>query len=493
MMRLAELLRGVPVVGAVDPGLEIGGIAYDSRRVQPGDLFVAWAGEHHDGGAFGLAAIERGAVAVIAPGPRPAGVADATPSVAARPWLQSADPRRLLGELAARFYGHPDRELVLAAVTATTVALLEAILNAAGLPAGQLGTIGYRFGGDDFSGGPSAIRTTPEGSDLFAILRAMRERGARAAAMEVSSHALAQGRVDGALFDVAVFTNLTRDHFDFHGDFEGYFDAKRKLFSRLKPGGRAVVNLDDPYGRRLAAELPDALGYGEGGAVAVRNVVLDEEGIRALLVTPRGHLQLRSPLLGRYNLYNVLAAAAAAEALGLAHEAIAAGIAARGPLPGRMEPVRAGQPFPVVVDYAHTDAALEAALRSLREFTGGKVAIVFGCGGDRDPGKRALMGRVAGELAELPIVTTDNPRSEDPMAILAAVEQGVKESGNNTYRVVPDRREAIRRALAVATPGWAVLVAGKGHESEQILADRRVPFSDREEIERALEERYGRA
>jgi UDP-N-acetylmuramoyl-L-alanyl-D-glutamate--2,6-diaminopimelate ligase len=485
-MLLADLLRGEAVEGEVAPLLEVRGIAYDSRLVRPGDLFVTWSGQRHEGSSFAAQAIERGAVAVLA--------ADAAPPSGATPWLRAAQPRRLLGTLAARFYGHPDRELVLAGVTGTngkttTVALLQAILDAAGLPAGQLGTIGYRFGEHDFGG----TRTTPEGSDLFAILRAMRDLGAGAAAMEVSSHALVQGRVDGASFDLAVFTNLTRDHFDFHGDFEGYFAAKRLLFSRLKPGGRAVVNLDDAYGRRLAAELPDALGYGEGGAVRARNVVLNENGIRALIATPRGEFEITSPLLGRYNLHNVLAAVAGAEALALAHAAIVEGIATRGPLPGRMEPVRRNQPFPVVVDYAHTDAALESALRALREFTGGKIAVVFGCGGDRDPGKRQLMGKIAGELAELPILTSDNPRSEDPLAILREVETGIRASGNSGYRVVADRREAIRRAIAVAAPGWAVLVAGKGHETEQILADRRVPFSDRAEIEQALEERFGRA
>jgi UDP-N-acetylmuramoyl-L-alanyl-D-glutamate--2,6-diaminopimelate ligase len=451
---------------------------------------VALVGQRFDGRAFARQAIEKGAVAVAGPlpeGGRPAGLGV--------PWVAVDDPRALLGPLAARVYGHPDRELVLAGVTGTngksTVAtLVAAVLDRAGLPAGFLGTLGYRFGDRRFPGG----HTTPEASDLFRTLRRMREAGARAVAMEVSSHALDMGRVAGAAFDVGVFTNLTRDHLDYHPDMESYFAAKRRLFDQLKPGGRPVVNLDDPYGRRLAAELPGALTFGEGGDVEARGVTLDASGTRGTLRTPRGEIRFSSPLLGRYNLSNLLAAAAAAEALGLPHAAVAEAFAAQRPVPGRMEPVDRGQPFPVFVDYAHTDAALEAALRSAREVAGsGKVAVVFGCGGERDRGKRPLMGRIAGELAELPVATSDNPRGEDPMAILAAVEEGLKASGNPGYRLVPDRREAIRQAIAAAEPGWAVLVAGKGHEREQIVGDRKIPFSDFEEIELALEERFGSA
>jgi UDP-N-acetylmuramoyl-L-alanyl-D-glutamate--2,6-diaminopimelate ligase len=346
------------------------------------------------------------------------------------------------------------------------------------------------LGGRPFPGD----RTTPEASDLFRILRQMRDQGAAGVAMEVSSHALDLHRVDGAAFDAGVFTNLTRDHLDFHGDMEGYFAAKRRLFDHLKPGdpgGRAVVNLDDPYGRRLAREIPGALTYGTGGEVAPRQVDLGTAGIRATLATPRGEFSFHSPLLGRFNLENLLAAAAGAEALGAPHAAIAAAFAAQPPIAGRMEPVDRGQPFPVYVDYAHTDDALKAALRSVRELARGKVAVVFGCGGERDPGKRPVMGRVAGELADLVIATSDNPRGEDPMAILRAVEAGLRESGNRGYRVVPDRREAIREAITTAEAGWVVLVAGKGHEEMQDIGGKKIHFSDREEIARALEARYG--
>lgn len=493
-MVLSELCKevlGMSVALASDP--EITGVAHDSRAVEPGDLFVALVGQRFDGRTFVPAAIAKGAVAVAGPGEAPAGL-----SV---PWIRVEDPRSVHGPLAAAVYGHPDRELILAGVTGTngksTVAtLISAILDAADRPAGFIGTLGYRFGDRSFPGG----HTTPEASDLFRTLRRMREAGAKGVAMEVSSHALDMGRVAGAFFDVAVFTNLTRDHLDYHPDMESYFAAKRRIFRQLKPGGKAVVNIEDPYGRRLAAEMPEAVTFGAAGAagdtgdVRVREVEMTSAGTVGVLSTPRGEVPFVTHLLGRYNLVNLLAAAAAAEALGLPHAAVTAALAAQRPVPGRMEPVDRGQPFPVFVDYAHTDAALDAAIRSAREIAGtGKVAVVIGCGGDRDRGKRPLMGRVAGELAALPILTSDNPRTEDPLAILAAIEEGVKASGNSEYRVIPDRREAIREAIFSAGPGWAVLVAGKGHEREQIVGDRKIPFSDFAEIEKALEERFGAA
>jgi UDP-N-acetylmuramoyl-L-alanyl-D-glutamate--2,6-diaminopimelate ligase len=493
-MRLSELVQGLGLGGPTgsDPGMDpdVTGVAHDSRRVRPGDLFVALPGERFDGRAFAAAAVAAGAVAVV--GPDPGSIAVAVP------WLIATSPeapRALLGPLAARAYGHPERELILAGVTGTngksTVAtLVAAILTTAGRPAGFIGTLGYRFGDKTYAG----AHTTPEASDLFRLLRAMRDDGAAAVAMEVSSHALAMGRVDGAQFDAAAFTNLTRDHLDYHADMEDYFATKRRLFDLLKAGRRPAVNVDDPYGRRLAAEIPDALTFGERGEVSARDVAMTTAGIQGVLVTPRGELPFASHLLGGYNLSNLLAAAAVAETLELPPAAIAAAFAGQRPVPGRMEPVDRGQPFAVFIDYAHTDAALDAALRSAREVMGGgKVAVVFGCGGDRDRGKRPIMGRVAGELADLVIATSDNPRSEDPLAILAAVEEGLRASGNASYRLVPDRREAIRAAIAAAGPGWAVVVAGKGHEREQTIGDQKLPFSDLEEIGKALEERFGSA
>ncbi|MCB9378688.1 MAG: UDP-N-acetylmuramoyl-L-alanyl-D-glutamate--2,6-diaminopimelate ligase [Holophagales bacterium] len=484
-MRLSALVQGLAVSGDLGSDPEVSGVRHDSRAVAPGDLFAAWRGARHDGADHVSEAAARGAAAVIADRERPEGV------VADLPWLVAAEPRRLLAPLAAAIYRHPDRELDLVGVTgtngkSTVVELLAAMLEAAGRPAGRLGTLGYRFPGLDTA---PTERTTPEASDLLRLLREMISLGARAAAMEVSSHALAQGRVAGMVFRAAVFTNLTRDHFDFHADLEEYFATKASLFDQLAPGGGAAVSADDPFGRRLAERLPGAITFGAEGAVRPRRVELDARGIRGELATPAGNLAIETPLLGRYNLINVMAATAAAIALELPLEAIAEGIRSTRPLSGRMEPVDRGQSFPAAVDYAHTEAALEAAIRSFKELSGRKLVLVFGCGGDRDPGKRRGMGRIAGSLAELPIVTSDNPRGEDPLAIIAAVEEGLKASGNGSYRVVPDRREAIRRAVTVAKQSdWSVLVAGKGHERAQIVGDRRLPFSDREELERALGE-----
>ena len=482
-MRLSELARGLPLSAPEDDDVEVTGVQHDSRRVAPGDVFVAIPGARFDGAAYAGDAIARGAVAVVAASPSPGAVPV--------PWLVSASPRALLGPLATRVYGRPDEEMVMVGITGTngktTVAwTTQALLEAAGLPTGRLGTISYTFRDLDLP----AARTTPEASDLVALLRGMRERGAEAVTMEVSSHALALERLGETRFDVAVFTNLTRDHLDFHGTMEDYFAAKRRLFvERLKPSAAAVVHVGDEWGRRLAAELPGAVTYGEGGAVHALDPRLDAGGTRARVVTPRGELGLESRLVGPYNLENLLATVAVGEALALPHETIARALGEVAPVPGRMEPIDRGQGFPVFVDYAHTDDALASALEAVRSMTGRKVAVVFGCGGDRDRGKRPLMGRVAGERADLVIVTSDNPRSEDPQSIMAAIEEGVKASGNPSYRMLPDRRDAIRRAVAIAGPEWALLIAGKGNEDGQEIAGIKLPFSDREELIRALDER----
>jgi len=478
------VIAGLSIKSLSDDDPDVTGISQDSRFVKEGYLFAALVGKRFDGRAFIPDALERGAVGVMAAGPPPPGFD--------RVWLTAGDPRWLIGPMAGRIHGHPDREMLMVGITGTngksTVSfLIASMLEEAGYPTGAIGTLGHQFDGEIFG----TDRTTPEASHFNRLLARMRDSGATAVSAEVSSQGLALGRVEGISFDLGIFTNLTRDHFDFHRDFEDYFAAKRRLFDQLKPQGMAVVNVEDPYGRRLADELPKVLTYGEGGEVAGRTVEFSPQGIRGVLSTPRGELPIESALLGTYNLSNIVAAAAGAEALGLPHAAIAAGIAAQKPLAGRLEPVECGQTFPVLIDYAHTDAALEASLKALRSFSQHKIMLVFGCGGDRDPGKRALMGRVAGELADLSIITTDNPRREDPLAIIAAVEEGIKQSGNSSYRILPDRREAIRRAVAQADDDWALLIAGKGHEEFQIVGDKRSSFSDRQEVERALEEKLG--
>ena len=492
-MRLHELLREAlpettPTSGG-DP--EVKGVRVDSRRVEPGDLFVAIAGARFDGRDFAADAAERGAVAVLGTGPAPAGLAV--------PWVKVDEPRRALGPLAACVYGAPHERLALVGVTgtngkSTVTALLARMLEAAGRPCGLLGTLGYHFGKIAYPTG----RTTPEASDVFRMLAEMRAAGAEAAVMEVSSHALELGRVAGARYDLGVFTNLTRDHLDFHGDLESYYAAKRRLFDMLKPEGRAVVGIGDDYGRRLASELGGErkpVTFGPGGDVEATDAVLTLKGIQGKIATPRGELCFRSRLVGRYNLDNLVAAVAAAEALELDHQAVASGISEQPTLPGRLETVACGQPYPVLIDYAHTPGALEAALASVAELSDRRIALVFGCGGDRDRGKRPIMGRIAGELAALPIVTSDNPRGEAPQAILSAVEEGLEASGNREYRLLPDRREAIRRAVAIAAAGddWLVMVAGKGHERFQLVAGRRTRFSDREELVRAIREHGGGA
>jgi UDP-N-acetylmuramoyl-L-alanyl-D-glutamate--2,6-diaminopimelate ligase len=487
-VRLVELIQDLPVTPP--PGLfgaEARGLSHDSRKILPGDLFVALAGARQDGRSFALDAVRRGALAVLGQGSPPAGLTV--------PWLQaSEDPRGFLGTLAARVYDHPDRDLLTVGVTGTngktTVAsLMRSLLEASGRPAGILGTLGYRFQGRSFGEG----RTTPEATDLFRILRAMREAGARAAAFEVTSHALELGRVQGARFDLAIFTNLTRDHLDFHGDFESYYRAKKKLFDLLKAGGQAVVGVGDAYGQRLAEELRAAgqkvLTFGSSGDVRLEEAQLTPEGIRGRLRSPEGEFPLASPLVGRFNLENLEAAAAGALALGLEPEAIERAFATLEPLPGRFEPVtHAGSGIRAFVDYAHTEAALEAALEAVRELSPAQLIVVFGCGGDRDRGKRATMGRIAGRLADLAIATSDNPRTEEPLAILATVEEGLRDSGG-AYRIVPDRRQAIREAVKEAGDEALVLVAGKGAETYQEIGTQVLPFSDREELLAALEAR----
>lgn len=485
-MRLMELLRNLPAaVRATSPDIDVTGITYDSRLVGPGDLFVALVGERFDGRVFVPQAFERGAVAVLAEGSAPAGFEGR--------WIETANPRSLLAPLAARVYSHPDRELLMVGVTgtngkSTVIELVAAMLEAAGRPCGRLGTLGYRFGGRRLA----AARTTPEASDLHRMLREARDAGAEAVAMEVSSHALSQGRVASVGYDVAVFTNLTRDHFDFHESFESYFAAKARLFEQLRDGGRAVINADDGYGRRLIEAMPEAVTYGREGTVRPLEIALDRRGLRGRLETPRGPLALETPLLGRFNLENVMAAVAVGEALTLDHDAMVTALGHARPLPGRMESIERGQDHLALVDYAHTDAALEAALRSTRELLepSGRLFVVFGCGGDRDAGKRVLMGRVAGQLADRAVATSDNPRSEAPSAILAAVEEGLRQAGlgSEAYDLIEDRRRAIHHAVGLARAGDAVLVAGKGHEQVQIVEGREIPFSDQEELARAIEE-----
>ena len=463
------------------------GLTHRSQEVRPGCVCAALPGARRHGIEFVDEARSRGAVAVLSDRDPGAGV----------PWLAAPAPRHATALAAWALAGHPERSLRLVGVTgtngkSTVVDLGGRIARAAGERVGIFGTLAYEL--PDRS--ERAARTTPEAPDLAPLLAELVAAGGTLAVMEVSSHAIVLDRIAGLPFDVAVWTNLTRDHLDFHGTIEAYFDAKRRLVEHLRydPPGRRVIGADDAMMARLLAE-PRAgdlgFGLGDGCSVTARDARLSIEGTAFTLVTPAGEAAVELPLVGAHNLRNALAAAGAAVALELPLAAIVAGLQAAKPVPGRLEPVPAGANLAVFVDYAHTPDALEQVLGALRGISLRRLICVFGCGGDRDPGKRAPMGEVVGRLADVPIVTSDNPRSEDPLAIIAAVMEGVRASGNPRALTIPDRREAIAAALAVADDRSVVVIAGKGHETEQIFADRTAPFDDREVVRELARRRRG--
>ncbi|HET7786222.1 MAG TPA: UDP-N-acetylmuramoyl-L-alanyl-D-glutamate--2,6-diaminopimelate ligase [Myxococcales bacterium] len=500
-MLLRELFAGV--AAAVPEGaapVDVRALAVDSRRVNPGTLFAALPGVNADGAQFVGGAVQRGAVAVLAGAPLQAGV----------PVVVAENPRKAFSLAAARFHGEPSRRLSLFGVTGTngkttTAYLIEQISAARGLRTGLIGTVESRWPG----GRLPATHTTPESHDLQDLLRRMLEAGAEVVAMEVSSHALAQERAAGCVFAGAAFTNLTRDHLDYHGTLDAYFDAKAKLFRELLPrGSPAVLNFDDERVRGLARELPHAIGFSvrgaPGAALAAQEIRGDLSGLRFRLRSaapfPDELVEVTSPLIGAHNAENLLAAIGVLAGSGVSLREIASVVAECAGAPGRLErvPDRGGRV--VLVDYAHTDDALARVLDALRSARAPRIVCLFGCGGDRDRGKRPLMGAAAASRADLVVATSDNPRSEDPLAILAEVEPGLIGAGKarldprharmgmGGYCVVPDRREAIELALRSARPGDAVLIAGKGHEDYQIVGGEKRPFDDRAEARRALQE-----
>jgi len=477
-VRLDALLPRLPAARLEgDPTTEVTGITHDSRRVEPGWVFAALPGLRRHGLEFLDEARARGAAAVLTDR-RPAGA----PPL---PWIVAADPRAAAARAAWALAGDPQERLVLAGITGTngksTVAdLLARCLEAAGRTVGVFGTLAYRLPGLEVP----AERTTPEATDLAPLLARLAEAGGEAAVLEVSSHALALGRVAGLAFRTATFTNLSRDHLDYHGDMEAYFAAKRRLFEELlAPEGVRVLPADEPWGRRLLERSrPGDVTYGLGeGRVHAGRERADLRGTRCELVLDGRRRELFLPLPGRHNLRNALAAAATALALGVPDDAIVAGLEGAAPLPGRLERVEVELPFPVFVDYAHTPDGLRAVLEALREAGARRLVVVFGAGGDRDPGKRRPMGEAVGRLADVAVVTSDNPRSEDPAAIAAAVAEGVRAAGAEPLLEL-DRRRAIALALELADPSSVVVIAGKGHERVQVLAHRTVPFSDAEVV-----------
>jgi UDP-N-acetylmuramoyl-L-alanyl-D-glutamate--2,6-diaminopimelate ligase len=478
-MKLIELLDGAEVLSSSGDA-SVTGIEYDSRRVHPGDLFVAIRGETTDGNRYIDAALQAGAVAMVTDSregvPRP-GVA----------WVVVPHGRRALARISANFYHRPAEKLTFTGVTGTngkttTVFLIDSIFTAAERKTVLIGTIEYRIAGRALA----APHTTPEALELQRMFAEAARRDVSEAILEVSSHALAQERIFGIPFAVGVFTNLTRDHFDYHGNFEKYFAAKSVLFAGCgtEPPAHAVINIDDEYGRELARfskGKSEVLTYGrEKADFSVEKLEIGQNGTRFDLLTPEEKLPIWSPLIGRVNVYNILAAAAAAYARGCTGKQIVEGVAALAVVPGHFEKVDMGQPFAVVIDYAHTDEALRNLTVLAREFAArskGRVITVFGCGGDRDRTKRPLMGEAAGRGSDFVVLTSDNPRSEDPLAIINDALPGLQRT-RTRYALEPDRRKAIALAIKEAGTGDIVLLAGKGHEKQQITRQSAAPFDD---------------
>ncbi len=499
-MRFEELLSRAEVVRRAGPDPQIGAIEYDSRRVAPGSLFLAMQGETTDGNRYIGKAIAQGATAVVTDSAAAFAETARRYAEVGVAEVPAGGGRRAMAAIGANFFGRPDTQITLTGVTGTngkttTAFLLDAMLNAVGRKTVLVGTIENHVAG--------AVRpaphTTPESRDLLALLREGLDAGATEAVMEVSSHALGQGRVYGLPYDVAIFTNLTQDHLDYHGTMENYFAAKRALFDGElgAPPRVAVINIDDPYGVKLA-KIAQGAGaqidsYGlSAGDFRAENAQMGASGMNFRLVAPMGVIEVRTRLTGKVNLYNLLAASGAAAARGLSLDQIAEGAASLAYVPGRFQTVDAGQPFTVVVDYAHTDDALRNLTALAREFVAGRghVITLFGCGGDRDRAKRPKMGRAAGEGSDFVVLTSDNPRSEDPEAILQDALPGLLATGTK-FAVEADRARAIRLAVESARPGDIVLIAGKGHEKEQVLRSGTIPFDDAEVAAAAIRDLAG--
>jgi UDP-N-acetylmuramoyl-L-alanyl-D-glutamate--2,6-diaminopimelate ligase len=501
-MRLREFLpleKVEEAEGNLDQ--EVTGLTYDSRRVRAGEVFFAIPGEKVDGHRFIPQALRSGAAGIV--------VAHREAWPAGTTWIRTKDVRRAMGLWGAHFFGRPSQRMKLVGVTGTngktTVSyLVESILSAAGLKPGVIGTVNYRYGGRQ---APSH-HTTPESLELQSLMAEMEKAGAKSVAMEVSSHALVQDRVRGIDFDVGLFTNLSRDHLDYHADMEAYFSAKRRLFTdylkmSVKPNKAAVVFGQDAKGRELLKQI-EALGfdiwsYGEDREWDIHpiNVRSDVAGLRGQLAVRSRRLDFSSPLIGSANLQNIMGAVGVGKALNVPADAISEGIEQLRSVPGRLEKVENQLGISVLVDYAHTPDALEKVLGAARPLAQGRVLTVFGCGGDRDRGKRPLMGEIAAGLSDLLVVTSDNPRTEDPLSIIADIEYGLKKAGleriddpnrrpQRGYWVEKDRRAAIRIGLNAARRGDLVLIAGKGHEDYQILGSQKIHFDDREVAQEEL-------
>ena len=507
-MKLGDLLAGLESRTTLPSGWrerEVRDIAHDSRKVKPGSLFVAVRGFHSDGHQFISQAIQQGAVAIVAE--KQAG----SPVPADTPLLIVDDSHRALALLANAFFGHPSRRLTLIGITGTngkttTSYLVRSILEAAGHTAGLIGTIDYRVGDKVYP----APNTTPESLELQRLLSEMAGLGVSHCVMEVSSHALALGRTLGCEFAAAAFTNLTQDHLDFHEGMDAYFQAKLRLFTGLFPEAWAIINIDDARGVEIVRNThARVITTGFSELANVRPAGAIRHGINGLMfdtASPTGTIPVDSPLVGRYNISNILTAIGIGTALGMNADTIARGLKDMKAVPGRMEKVDEGQPFGVVVDYAHTEDAIGRLLESVREVTARRIITVFGCGGDRDRTKRPRMGAAAIAGSDVVIITSDNPRTEDPLSIIRDIEQGLAERGARTsvrdaaqqtaprkkpYAVIPDRHEAVAAAVGLARPGDVVVLAGKGHEDYQIVGEKKIHFDDREVAREEIRKRLG--
>jgi UDP-N-acetylmuramoyl-L-alanyl-D-glutamate--2,6-diaminopimelate ligase len=494
--KLLDLIDGYPmadVTGTLDR--DISSIAYDSRKVEPEGLFIAMPGHHHDGSRFIGQAIEKQVGAFVTEMPQQQ-IAEAGFQSHGATAIHVDDSRHVLAWVSDRFYGRPSDQLDLIGITGTNgkttlTYLLEQIFETAGHSCGVIGSINYRFGGKEYP----APMTTPEALEINRMLSEMARQKVRKCCIEVSSHSLALKRARELRFAVGVFTNLTQDHLDYHKTFAHYKDSKKILFRDCSIQ-KQVINIDDPVGQEIVQESSlETLttGLDSRADVMAEDCVLSEGGIRFTLKTPSGTQAIQSPLLGRHNVHNLLSASAVALMQGISLAGIGKGIQSLERVPGRFEKVQKGQDFIVAVDYAHTDDALDNALKAARTISEKRVIVVFGCGGDRDPGKRKKMGRVALEMSDFAIITSDNPRTEDPEQIIRNICEGIpaNRKPNEHYTILPNRREAIDCAINQAQTGDLVLIAGKGHEDYQILNTGKIHFDDREEAERALKERLG--
>lgn len=493
-MILRELLNDIEIVNFDgDLDLNISGISFDSKKIKDGFIFVALTGENTDGHSYIDSAVKNGAKALIV---------EKAPNINSQEIsvVQVSDSRAALAGISANFFSHPTKELTVVGITGTNgkttiTYLLESIWQYQNKKCGVIGTIDYRYGEIV----KQSSMTTPESLDLMGMFREMRDEGVETVAMEVSSHAIDKQRAVGCDFDVAVFTNLTQDHLDYHDSMENYFGVKKRLFTELlqdsdKEEKYSIINIDDPFGARLAKEVPgNIVTYSiknDEASVYTKTSTITAKGIEAKVMTPKGEMQIKSTLFGEHNLSNILAAIATAGSLGTANEIIEKGLAKIDSVPGRLEGISNDRGFNILVDYAHTPDALKNVLLASRPLTKGQLILVFGCGGDRDNAKRPLMGKIGKEMSDVLIITSDNPRTEDPEIILDHIEEGVDQAdqAEKPYFRITDRAQAIKQAITSANKNDTVLIAGKGHEDYQIIGTTKYPFDDREVAREALQD-----